>query len=223
MSTCYIVGAGEFTARGFTPGVDDFVIAADGGYLALRSIGVRPQLLLGDFDSLGSIAIPADVPVERFPVQKDDTDTGIALAHAWGMGYRSFAIYGGSGGRVDHLLANLQSMCRYSRLGGALRLAAREYDAYALTNGTLTLPKRPAGTLVSVFCNGDAASGVTLNGLMYPLHNHTLTCDMPLGVSNQMLDGEQASVIVQNGTLLVLQYLHSGEHPTDIPKEHPFS
>ena len=207
MGICYIVGAGEFTPRGLKPQKGDFVIAADGGYLALRSVGIQPDLLMGDLDSLGSdYPLPSDLPLERFPVQKDDTDTGIALAHGWKLGYRSFALYGCSGGRVDHLLANWQSMCRYSQMGAEIRMAAADYDAYAITNQSFVLPKRPAGTTVSVFCHGDHAEGVSLEGLMYSLSGASLTNAFPLGVSNQRTSLE-ARISVADGTLLVLQYL----------------
>lgn len=133
MPTCYIVGAGDFTPRGFAPVPGDLVLAADGGYRALYSLGYMPDLLLGDFDSLGDLPLPPDLPVLRFPARKDDTDTGLALRHGLDRGYRDFALYGCAGGRVDHLLANLQSMARVSRLGATIRLAAPEYDAWALT------------------------------------------------------------------------------------------
>ena len=208
MGVCYIVGAGEFTRRGFAPGPEDFVLAADGGYVALKAIGVKPDLLLGDFDSLP--AVPADVPVERHPTHKDDTDTGLALRRGWDMGFRAFALYGCGGGRADHLLANFQNMCRLSRMGARICLIARDYDAWAITNGALTLPPCPAGTGVSVFCHGERAEGVTLEGLVYPLANATLTGDMPLGVSNQIADGNQSAVArVKSGTLLV--FLLRGE------------
>ncbi len=217
MRVCYIVGAGDFTPRGFSPSKGDLVIAADGGYRTLLRHGLRPDLLLGDFDSLGDVPLPEDIPIERFPVRKDDTDSGIALVHGWAQGFRSFAIYGGSGGRTDHLLANLQSMCHYSRLGGQVRLAALDFDAYAVSNGTLILPKRPEGTLVSVFCNGDRAEGVTLRGLTYPLTDHTLTCDVPLGVSNQVASGAaNAEVTVRKGTLLVMQAAASAAHNANL-------
>lgn len=246
MPTCYIVGAGDFTARGFAPGPDDLVLAADGGYRALYSLGYMPDLLLGDFDSLGDVPLPANLPVLRFPVRKDDTDTGLALRYGLEQGFRDFALYGCAGGRVDHLLANLQSMARVSRLGASVRLAAPDYDAWALTgpaapgtpdaNGpigpapdaplapaapsaptapgpdanaapaaVLTLPPRPGGTLVSVFCHGDRAEGVTLTGLAYPLSDAVLTGDFPLGVSNRRLDGQPATVAVRRGTLLIFQ------------------
>ena len=133
MPTCYIVGAGDFTPRGFAPVPGDLVLAADGGYRALYSLGYTPDLLLGDFDSLGDLPLPTDRPVLRFPARKDDTDTGLALRHGLDRGFRDFALYGCAGGRVDHLLANLQSMARVSRLGATIRLAAPEYDAWALT------------------------------------------------------------------------------------------
>ena len=252
MPTCYIVGAGDFTPRGFAPVPGDLVLAADGGYRALYSLGYTPDLLLGDFDSLGDLPLPPDLPVLRFPARKDDTDTGLALRHGLDRGYRDFALYGCAGGRVDHLLANLQSMARISRLGAAIRLAAPEYDAWALTGpapstpapdalvlhasaphasapstpapdapashisashasapdgpaAVLALPPRPGGTLVSVFCHGDRAEGVTLTGLSYPLDGADLTGDFPLGVSNRRLEGRPATVSVRRGTLLIFQ------------------
>ena len=229
MPTCYVVGAGDFTPRGFAPGPGDLVVAADGGYRALYSLGYTPDLLLGDFDSLGDLPLPADLPVLRFPVRKDDTDAGLALRHGLDLGFRDFALYGCAGGRVDHLLANFQSMARVSRLGATVRLAAPDYDAWSLTGpapdapapapggpapdapdalapaAVLALPPRPGGTLVSVFCHGDRAEGVTLAGLAYPLSDAALTGDFPLGVSNRRLDGQRATVAVRRGTLLILQ------------------
>lgn len=229
MPTCYVVGAGDFTPRGFAPGPGDLVVAADGGYRALYSLGYTPDLLLGDFDSLGDLPLPADLPVVRFPVRKDDTDAGLALRHGLDLGFRDFALYGCAGGRVDHLLANFQSMARVSRLGATVRLAAPDYDAWSLTGpapdapapapggptpnapdalapaAVLALPPRPGGTLVSVFCQGDRAEGVTLAGLAYPLSDAALTGDFPLGVSNRRLDGQRATVAVRRGTLLILQ------------------
>lgn len=228
MPTCYIVGAGDFTPRGFAPVPGDLVLAADGGYRALYSLGYTPDLLLGDFDSLGDLPLPPDLPVLRFPARKDDTDTGLALRHGLDRGFRDFALYGCAGGRVDHLLANLQSMARVSRLGATIRLAAPEYDAWALTGpapdapapatpaapdapdalapaAVLALPPRPCGTLVSVFCHGDRAEGVTLTGLAYPLSDAALAGDFPLGVSNRRLEGQPATVSVRRGTLLIFQ------------------
>lgn len=206
MATCYLIGAGDFITRGFAPGPGDLTIAADAGYRSLQAVGVKPDLLVGDFDSLDYR--PADVPLMAFPREKDDTDLGIALEEGWKRGFRDFAFYGAGGGRTDHLIANLQLLGGASRRGARARMACREYDVYALTNGTLTLPRREQGTLVSVFCHGEHASGVTLRGLKYPLNRARLTCDRPLGVSNEVA-GEDASVTVRHGSLLIFVALCS--------------
>ncbi len=160
MPTCYIVGAGDFTPRGFAPVPGDLVLAADGGYRALYSLGYTPDLLLGDFDSLGDLPLPPDLPVLRFPARKDDTDTGLALRHGLDRGFRDFALYGCAGGRVDHLLANLQSMARVSRLGATIRLAAPEYDAWALTGPApdTSAPSTPAPDALAPHASAPHAS-----------------------------------------------------------------
>ena len=207
MGICYIVGAGDFSPRDLEPKDGDFVIAADGGLRPLLSLGIQPDLLIGDLDSLGDEGlIPKAVPLRRLMPEKDDTDTAVSLQTAFDMGYRDFRLYGCGGGRVDLLLSNYQLMGQYSRMGAKLRLVAPDHDAYALTNGTLPLPRRARGTTVSVFCHGERAEGVTLKGLKYPLDAYTLTCDRPLGVSNEHLD-DAASVTVASGTLLILQWL----------------
>ncbi|MEA4928118.1 MAG: thiamine diphosphokinase [Candidatus Limiplasma sp.] len=200
MPTCYLIGAGDFTPRGLTPHPGDLLIAADGGYRALEKTGLKPDLLVGDFDSLGFR--PQDVPILTFPVEKDDTDMGLALEEGWARGYRSFALYGADGGRLDHTVANLQLLGGASARGAQVRMACTTSDWWAVTDGVLALPPRPEGTGVSVFCHGTRAQGVTLRGLQYPLLDATLTCDRPLGVSNAYR-ATQASVTVARGTLLV--------------------
>lgn len=200
MPTCYLVGAGEFTARGFAPAAGDLVIAADGGYTAITALGVTPGLLVGDFDSLA--LRPAGVPTLAFPAEKDDTDMGLAMREGLARGYRDFALYGAGGGRMDHFVANLQLLGGLSRRGAAARMVCADFDVLAVTDGSLPLPPREAGTVASVFCHGARAEGVTLSGLKYPLHEALLTCDHPLGVSN-MFAGGDASVTVRRGTLLV--------------------
>lgn len=204
VATCYIIGAGDFTPRELYPAAGDLVIAADGGYHWMEGLKLTPHILLGDFDSLGEpSALPDGVELIRHPVRKDDTDTGLALAVGWQRGYRDFALYGCGGGRIDHLLANFQSMGRYAGMGAKVRLVDPGYTAYAVANSQLELPPSPKGTLVSVFCHGQAARGVTLQGLSYPLQDAVLTCDYPLGVSNAY-EAERPMLSVTDGTLLVL-------------------
>lgn len=200
--TCYIVGAGTFYDRGFAPGAGDFVIAADGGYGTLTARGTDMDLVVGDFDSMGSR--PDHPKVVDLPVEKDDTDTMAAIRLGWDRGYRTFRLYGGTGGRVDHTLANLQSLVWLSVRGGRGFLVGEDWTAAAITDGSLAFSADHRGTL-SVFCQGDRAEGVTLEGLKYSLKNAVLTCDFPLGVSNSFA-GAESRVTVGKGTLLVIWY-----------------
>jgi thiamine pyrophosphokinase len=208
MAICYLVGAGSFILRGFYPANGDFVIAADDGYSALKSHGFTPDLLVGDFDSLKQI--PPGIPCKAYSSEKNDTDLALALSEGMARGYRTFSLYGASGGREDHTHANLQLLGGASKKGCACKMVCPEYDVYAITDETLRLPKHVSGTIVSVFCHGDRAEGVTLEGLKYPLTDAVLSCDRPLGVSNETAGGE-ALISVRSGTLLVYVLLQSAD------------
>lgn len=199
---CYIVGAGRhFPGDTFAPAPEDLVIAADGGYADLLSRGIRVDLLLGDMDSLGE-KIPQGPSVERFAPQKDDTDTLLAIKTGLQRGYRAFHLYGGTGGRLDHTLANCQCLLYLARRGARGWLHGEREVVTAVVDGELELPPRKAGYL-SVFCLGDRAEGVTLEGLKYPLENAVLTADFPLGVSNEFT-GAKSRIAVRHGALLVV-------------------
>ena len=89
------------------PGAQDFLIAADKGYEALEAYGVPPNLVVGDFDSLGRR--PNHPNVVQLPAAKDDTDMVYAQREGLDRGYRRFVLLGGVGGRLEHTLANLQA------------------------------------------------------------------------------------------------------------------
>lgn len=200
MSRCFIVGAGDFAASRFSPAPGDLIIAADAGYAQLQKINVVPHLAVGDFDSLGA---PPDMPeVEVCPVEKDDTDTAIAVRRALERGYAEILIFGGVGGRLDHTLANLQTVAALSKKNVAAYLMAEDWAATAVTDGRVVFPAGFTGGF-SIFCHGDSAAGVYERGAHYPLDNATLTCDVPLGVSNEFLPGG-TEISVRRGTLLVL-------------------
>ncbi len=197
---CYVVGAGEFDGEGFAPQADDLVIAADGGYVHLAGLGVTPHIVVGDFDSLP--AIPDHPCVIRHPAVKDDTDMMLAVKTGLQRGFRSFLLFGGTGGRPDHTLANLQTLAYLAEQGARGVLVGGGHTITALKDGRLAFDARFQGFL-SVFCLGDRAEGVTLRGLKYTLTDATLTCQVPLGTSNEFL-GTPASVEVARGTLLVV-------------------
>lgn len=196
MQTCYIVGAAPF-ADTFTPDEDDLVIAADGGYLSLKEKGIRTDLVVGDFDSSPA---PADLPLIRHPVEKDDTDTALALKEGMKRGYQVFVFYGCLGGRFDHSIAAVQTLYHLAREGMFGYLCGDGTVSTVVVDRTLRFS--PKGT-VSVFSLTDESLGVTLRGMKYPLENARLTNDIPLGVSNEA-DGTGAEVTVTRGALYVV-------------------
>ncbi len=198
---CYIVGAVPLGGAVPRPRPGDYVIAADGGYAALAALGVTPDLVMGDFDSLG--AAPDHPNVETHSPVKDDTDTMLAVRWALERGWRRFRIYGALGGpRPDHTLASIQTLRYLVEHGASGFLVGEGWTVAVVRNGTLRFPAAARGYL-SVFCSGDAARGVTLRGLKYPLDDATVTCGVPIGVSNEFL-GEEALVRVREGCLVVL-------------------
>ena len=200
MGVCYIVGAGSFYGLHTRPGPGDLVIAADGGYAYCQEAGVTPDLVIGDFDSLGEA--PAGENVVRLPVEKDDTDTLAAIRLGLDRGFRDFRFYGSTGGdRPEHTLANLQCLLFLAEHGASGYLYDRASVVTAVKNGALTFPAGCRGNL-SVFTISGPARGVTLRGLKYGLEDGVLTPDLPLGVSNSFT-GTAAEISVCDGTLLV--------------------
>lgn len=199
MGRCVIFGAGAFDGLILPIEADDLIIAADGGLAHTAALRQKPDVILGDFDSLGYT--PRDAQV--FPVEKDDTDVMLAIRHGLQKGFREFLIYGGMDGpRVDHTIANFQALAFLRRHGAHGYLVGSHALATVISGQTAVFSSDFTGIL-SVFCMGKDASGVTLQGLQYPLENHTLSSDFPLGVSNHFMS-TPAQVTVQDGALLLL-------------------
>ena len=212
---CYIVGAMSLTPdlRPY-PVQGDYVIAADRGFDSLVAYGVRPDLAVGDFDSLGHR--PNHPNVIQLPAEKDDTDMVFALRKGLELGYRRFVLLGGVGGRLEHTLGNLQLLDWLACQGGQGFLAGEKTAATCIRDGmSVTFPPSMTGYL-SVLCNSGRAEGVDLTGLKYPLNGYTLTGSLPLGVSNQFL-GQEASVSVKQGSLLLI-WEDKGDFYSKLPK-----
>ena len=199
MGNCIIFCAAGFEELVQPLAKEDFVIAADGGLMHTEKLGIVPNEILGDFDSLGHVPEGANV----FPVEKDDTDAMLAVRRGLSLGYREFVLYGSlDGPRLDHTIANFQTLQFLTDRGAVGYLAGTDYLVTVVQNGSIRFPAGCKGT-ISVFCMGKDAEDVTLEGLYYPLQHGTLTAGFPLGVSNHFT-GEAAAITVKNGSLLVL-------------------
>lgn len=199
MGKCVIFCAAEFDTLLQPLKASDFLIAADGGLRHTQSLGLTPDLILGDFDSLGFTPKGANV----YPVEKDDTDAMLAVRRGLDLGYREFILYGSvDGPRLDHTVANFQTLQYLADNDAFGYLVGKDSLITVVKDGCLSFPAGCQGT-ISVFCLGADARGVTLQGLYYPLENGTLRAGFPLGVSNHFT-GQCARVCVEQGSLLVL-------------------
>lgn len=195
-----IVGAGSMEGSELRIPDRAAVIAADGGYGYLLDAGVKPDIVLGDFDSLGYV--PKAENVLTVPSEKDDTDTMLAVKEALARGAETVVLYGCLGGRFDHSIANLQAL-KY--------IAARGARGYLVGGGNICTVIKDGGIafeadengFISVFSMGEQARGVDLRGLKYPLSDATVTDDFPIGVSNEFT-AVPSSVSVGSGFLLVI-------------------
>ena len=228
MKKCIIVGSVRtvaFNEKEKAP--DTLYVAADGGYAQMKECGITPDLLLGDFDSLSEIAEksaavsgkpsdgeesgysepPSCVEIIRFPVEKDDTDTLIAIKTAIERGCEEITLYGCLGGeRFDHSIATLQSLTYAAERGARITAVGdtdgRIYRVSALRNSEMTFPADREG-IFSVMSAGSECSGVTVKNAKYCIENVTVTPSFPIGVSNAFIKGKSATVSVKNGTLWV--------------------
>lgn len=180
---------------------DDVVFCADGGYKAACEMEIKPDLLLGDFDSL-DCALPQNVDIIRYPSRKDDTDMMCAVKEALKRGFLDFLLLGGLGGRLDHTVANLCVLEFLALRGARAVLRDEKNEAVVISSGRFEITGRE-GETVSVFPFGTSCCTVSYEGLEYPLRQYTLINDTPLGVSNRVLSGN-AEVWVHSGHALLL-------------------
>ena len=200
MSICYIFGALDTDVAGFKPQENDLIIAADGGYSTLKKLNIKPDLVVGDFDSLG--AVPENENVIKHPVKKDDTDTLLAVKIGLEKGYKTFVIYGAIGGRLDHTVATIQTATFVAENGGIAYIYDGNYTVTAIKNSSIKFKNTPKG-YVSVFTLSGVAKGVTITGLLYETNDVELTPSFPIGVSNEFI-GKESEIAVKDGVLTII-------------------
>lgn len=200
---CYIIGAGDnFKNDLFYPDDDDLVIAADGGYKFLKKNNIRTDIILGDFDSLDKdIEMIGSQIIKLNPV-KDETDTLYAINKGIEKGYKIFKIYGGTGGRTDHTISNMQSLCMLAKKNMQGFLYTEKEIITVIHNNSLSFDKTQKG-YISVFSLDTESYGINETGLKYSLENYTMSNSYPIGVSNEFI-GKESTISVDNGTLMII-------------------
>lgn len=201
MKRCFIIAAGDRDC--YTPPIfdKDYVIAADRGFELCEEMEIKPNLAVGDWDSVKEP--PKSCPIINLPVEKDDTDTLAAIKIGLEKGCDEFHILFGTGGkRIDHTFANVQCLLYLSKRGKRGYLYFKESVITAVTNGSLSFLNDVQGDL-AIFAADGTAYGVTEKGLKYLLNNATVTGDFPIGVSNSFI-GEPSEISVKDGSLYII-------------------
>ena len=194
---CILMCSGEFHPMDIDRKPQDFVIAVDGGLKYLTECGIEPDFLLGDFDSLG-------------------TDTLAAAKLGISRGYKEFLIYGAMGGRLDHTMANIQTMIWILRNGGRASMLDGDTRVTVIGPGVFEIPEDFEGT-VSLFSLDRCLSNVTIRGMKYEVKNAAVPNDYPVGCSNETLPnggskGAYYSIGEGTGLLVMTENLLNPHH-----------
>ena len=197
---CVIFGALPVERLPFKITDSDYIIACDRGLAVAKALNITPDLIIGDFDSLG--CVPEGENVMRLNVRKDDTDVSVAVKTALKKGFKEISVLGALGGAFDHSLANFQIAAFAANRGADTKFYNSDGFLTAITDGKITLPE--SRSRFSVFAVNDC-SGVFIKGAEFPLENADLSPLFPLGVSNAQTGVTEISV--KKGTLAVFSYL----------------
>ncbi len=198
MRRCLIIAGGDYAPIG--PVAEDFVLACDRGLAYAQREGIVPNLILGDFDSYRG-ALPEGIPVLRYPVEKDDTDAMLAVRWAAGSGFDAIRLACCFGGRLDHLLSNIQTLHLAAKLGMEAEARDESNELRVLRPGTYRLPYR-AGWSLSLLALTEKVGGLSIRGTKYEVENVTLQNPTTLGQSNAFVS--DAEISFSSGVLAVI-------------------
>lgn len=200
MKTCYLVGGGDFD--GFFDKIEDgdFVIGADKGYKHLLDLKIKPDLVIGDFDSSDEPDIKEKIKLKP---EKDMTDTYAGIKIGIKKGYKKFVIYGGLGGRLSHTIANIKLAEEFKKKGIDIIFKSKNQKVFLVDDSFSYTFKRNKDFYVSVFSLKEESKGVNLTNLKYSLKDYTLRDDNHMGVSNETI-GKDFKISVKDGLLLVI-------------------
>lgn len=186
---------------------DDFILCADGGFRHLCAWGWKPDVFLGDFDSINESVVLSHplmqgVKVIPFQQMKNETDTHNAVLYALSHGYQDILMLGCTGTRLDHTLSNLH-LLKLIRLQGGNGIILTEHNQVQVTDSRLEIHQQ-SGYCLSLIPMSEQVTGLTTQGLLYPLHNFTLLQEVSRGISNEFIQPD-ALITIKSGWLMVIQ------------------
>ncbi|HCA05431.1 MAG TPA: thiamine diphosphokinase [Ruminococcaceae bacterium] len=179
---------------------DDFVICADRGYHYAKLAGIKPDLIIGDFDSYSGI-LPQDVEIMRLNVRKDDSDAFVCARQALKRGFNEIAVLGGMGGRLDHSYANLCLLEYLAGKGVRASLISQDEKIFLLQKGAYFFDGYDGKTF-SLFPFGCSSARASVQNAEYPVNGFVFESKKSTGLSNIFRDG--CKISVSSGKLLLI-------------------
>ena len=180
----------------------DFVVCADGGYQYALAAGIKPDMIIGDFDSS---EFPENMKCDiiRLPVHKDDTDTMYCVKECMKMGFKAILLLGVTGGRLDHTFANFCTLLYTAENAVKAKIIDGENEIFAMTKGMKEAVENSKGHIFSIFPFGCKCCKVTLNGFEYPLDKGMIHVNTVLGTSNSVIS-DHAEIILHDGNAICI-------------------
>lgn len=205
-NVCLIISGGKFVDLPPEILKADHVIACDRGLDHADRYGIVPDVVIGDWDSVSSVNLErirgGEIKSERYPKEKDDTDTVLAMKHALELGYKDIRMVCAFGRRMDHAFSNIQTAHYGAERGALVRIYDEETEVIVFSSGTVTVPRKK-GHGLSVFSLTDACRGVSIKGTRYELEDGVLTNSFPLGQSNEF-KSDFAQITLSQGVIMII-------------------
>ncbi len=190
------------------------IIVCDGGVRHLQKIGIKPDVIIGDMDSIEPAQLKSysaqDVQIIKYSANKDFTDTELALDYALNLKPTAIYIWGALGGRLDHTLANVFLLRKGQKAGIKTYLIDEYCEAFIVNREAAFVDAK--GITVSLFAFSPQVEGLSLSGFVYPLKDAILTMGESPGISN-IINKAHAKISVRAGNLLVIRYWQKGIFP----------
>ena len=210
MKRCHIFAGGDLgnIADYWFPNHRGFVICADSGYKHAKKLKIKPDVIVGDFDSYSG-KLPQDCEIVRTVPEKDDTDTLMAVKIAIERGCKLIYLYGALGGaRFDHACANIQTIlyarehgARLILIGGGTVIVQGAEDGEAMYTDE---SRRWGYKYFSVFALTETVKIKEIRVVKYTIRDYEMKNSFPIGVSNE-ITGEAAFLTIESGLALVIQ------------------
>lgn len=182
------------------------IICCDGGLHHAKALGLVPDYIVGDFDSVAPDVLQyfqaMNIPTYQFPTRKNETDMQLGIRLALEKGADDLVLFGGIGDRFDHTLANGHLLLWILKAGARARLVDSKNCVELISDSLTFLGKE--GQLVSTLPLSMEVRGLTLRGFSYPLTNHTLALDDELVAVSNVIVEERATISLTEGYLFVI-------------------